>query len=69
MAGLLVTWLEDLVAAPLGKEGVEHALGQLDDVDVPGLHGLNTGDVILLLASQGGAVEQVALGASIQQGL
>ena len=53
------------VLTPLVEERLQHVLGQLDDVDVPGLRGVQTGHVIFLLTSQLGVVEEVTIGTAI----
>ena len=57
------------VSTPLAEERLQHVLGELDDVDVPGLRGVQTGDVFLLLTSQLGVVEEVTVGTAIQETL
>ena len=54
-----------LPLTPLVEERLQHVLGQLDDVDVPGLWGVHTGHVFFLLASQLGVVEEVTIGTAI----
>ena len=51
------------------KEALEHVLRELDDVDRPSLRRLDAGHLRLLPAPQLGAVEQVALGAAVQERL
>ena len=54
---------------PFVEELLEHVHSELDGDNVPGLHWLHTGHVLLLLTPEGGAAEQVTLGTSIQQRL
>ena len=58
-----------LPLTPLVEERLQHVLGQLDDVDVPRLRGLQTGHVLFLLTSQVGVVEEVTVGAPIEKTL
>ena len=51
------------------EEAGEHVLRELDDVDGPGLRGLDAGHLRLLPAPQLGAIEQVALGTAVQERL
>ena len=51
------------------KEALEHVLRELDDVDGPGLRGLDAGHLRLLPTPQLGAIEQVALGTAVQERL
>lgn len=53
------------VLTPLVEERLQHVLGQLDDVDVPGLWSVQTGHVFFLLASQLRVVEEVTIGTAI----
>ena len=57
------------VLSPLAEERLQHVLGELDDVDVPGLRGVQAGHVVLLLAPQLGVVEEVTVGTAIQETL
>ena len=54
---------------PLVEERLQHVLSELDDVDVPGLRGVQAGNVILLLTSQLRVVEEVTVGAAIEETL
>ena len=54
---------------PLVEERLQHVLSELDDVDVPGLRGVQAGDVIFLLTSQLRVVEEVTVGAAIEETL
>ena len=64
-----MTGLPVPVLTPLAEERVQHVLCQLDDVDVPGLRGVQTGHVFFLLTSQLGVVEEVTGGTAIEETL
>ena len=64
-----ILWYRWRLLAPLAEEGLEAGLGELDDLHVPGLRRLHAAHVLLLLAAEAGAVEEVARGTPVQQGL
>ena len=64
-----ILWYRWRLLAPLAEEGLEAGLGELDDLHVPGLGRLHAAHVLLLLAAEAGAVEEVAGGTPVQQGL
>ena len=57
------------VLSPLAEERLQHVLGELDDVDVPGLRGLQAGHVFFLLTSELCVVEEVTVGTAIEETL
>merc|ERR1719325_334673 len=64
-----ILWYGWRLLAPLAEEGLEAGLGELDDLHVPGLRRLHAAHVLLLLAAEAGAVEEMARGTPVQQGL
>ena len=64
-----ILWYGWRLLAPLAEEGLEAGLGELDDLHVPGLGRLHAAHVLLLLAAEARAVEEVAWGTPVQQGL
>ena len=64
-----ILWYRWRLLAPLAEEGLEAGLGELDDLHVPGLRRLHAAHVLLLLAAEARAVEEVARGTPVQQGL
>merc|ERR1719325_293218 len=64
-----ILWYRWRLLAPLAEEGLEAGLGELDDLHVPGLGRLHAAHVLLPLAAEARAVEEVAGGTPVQQGL
>ena len=61
-----ILWYRWRLLAPLAEEGLEAGLCELDDLHVPGLRRLHAANVLLLLAAEARAVEEVAGGTSVQ---
>ena len=64
-----ILWYRWRLLAPLAEEGLEAGLCELDDLHVPGLGRLHAAHVLLLLAAEARAVEEVAGGTPVQQRL